>query len=84
MLGLLQPTETRGKYQDVRLLVFTLQKLCIFSKNKKNYPEIICVKHLKQINIIGVNVVTLEFFHINKFCLDFTIFLFVVFFCGLL
>ena len=34
------------KYQEVRLLAFPLQNLRIFSKNKKNYTEIICVKHL--------------------------------------
>ena len=40
------PPKPEEKYQEVRLLAFPLQKLRIFSKNKKNYTEIICVKHL--------------------------------------
>ena len=36
----------RKKYQDVVLLAFTIQKFSIFSKNKKKYTEIICVKYL--------------------------------------
>ena len=35
----------RKKYQEVGLLPFTIQRFRIFSKNKKNYTEIICVKH---------------------------------------
>ena len=49
----------------------------IFKKKQKN-TEIICVKHLTA-NITGVNVVTSQFFYINTSCLDFMIFLFVVF-----
>ena len=40
------PPKPEEKYQESRLLAFTLQKFCIFSKNEKKYKEIICVKHL--------------------------------------
>ena len=36
----------RKKYQEVGLPAFALQKFPIYSKNQKNYTEIICVKHL--------------------------------------
>ena len=36
----------RKKYQEVGLPAFALQKFPIYSKNKKNYTGIICVKHL--------------------------------------
>ena len=53
-------------------------KIPYIFKKQKTYIEIICVKHLTA-NITGVNVVMLQFFYINTCCLEFTVFLFVVF-----
>ena len=40
------PPKSEEEYQEVGFPAITLQKLTIYSKNKKNYTEIICVKHL--------------------------------------
>ena len=42
------PPKPEERYQEVRLLAFTLLKFCIFSKNtnKEKKKEITCVKHL--------------------------------------
>ena len=54
--------------------IYTSKISHVFKKQKKSNTEIICAKI-----ITGVNVVTLQFFYINTCCLDFTVFLFVVF-----
>ena len=46
MENVVNPLKAEEKYQEFRLLAFKLQKFRIFSKNIKNYTEIICVKHL--------------------------------------
>ena len=81
MLGLFQPTEIRGRNtRKLGCLNLCFKNFPYIKKNKtKNTKKLFAQNIYQRINITGVNVVMLQFFYINTCCLDFTVFLFVVF-----